>query len=189
MADLLKNGNDRYYAKFRVHPWSGITFTKSVIPQPTGRTKQKIISGLLDFYEAWKNQLEKSGQPYYLKIWLFEPRITQSQVVCAVGDNINFYDNTFFKSDKNEKINSEKYGHLKSRIDGLTWEHYLDEENYDNTTIGIPENYTNIKAYEEAKRWFQKLLKKPHRIYQFKEPIGDVTVSYSFRQGDVWLGG
>jgi len=65
LTDYLLNERDRYYARISVHPWSGPSLTNSVIPQPTGKTKQKMLNGLLDIYEGWKNQLDKLGQPYY----------------------------------------------------------------------------------------------------------------------------
>jgi hypothetical protein len=48
--------------------------------------------------------------------------------------------------------------------------------------------YASLADYEEDKRWFEKMLKKPHRTTKLKEPIGDATESYSFKKGDVWLG-
>ncbi|MBE0640389.1 MAG: hypothetical protein IH599_00025, partial [Bacteroidales bacterium] len=119
LTDYLLNERDRYYAKIRVHPWSGLSLTNSMTPEPTRKTKQKILKGLLDIYEDWKNQLDKLGQPYYLKIWLFEPRFSQSQVVCAIGNNVDFYENTFFKPEKNKVLNADNYGELKGRLESF----------------------------------------------------------------------
>ncbi len=189
LTDYLLTQSDRYDAKIRVHPWSVLSLTNSVTPQPTGKTKQKILNGLLDIYEDWKNQLDKLGQPYYLKVWLFEPRFSQSQVVCAIGDNVDFYENTFYKPDTNKNIKLENYGSLKTRISKLNWDYRLDEDHYDNTDVGVPEIYATRQDWEDKKKWFGKLLKKPHRKYKFKEPIGETTESYSFKRGDIWLGG
>lgn len=189
LNDYLLNEIDRFYAKIRVHPWSGLSLTDSEIPQPTGKTKQKILHGLLDIYEDWKKKLDKLGQPYYLKIWLFEPRFSQSQVVCGIGDNIDFYKTTFFKPEITIRLNSDNYGQLKNRLENFTWEYCLDEENYDNTEVGEPEIYASKQEYVDSKKWFERLLRKPHRTYKFKEPIGKATESYSFKHGDIWLGG
>jgi len=189
LTDYLLNQSDRYYAKIRVHPWSGLSLTNSVTPEPTGKTKQKMLNGLLDIYEDWKKQLDKLGQPYYLKVWLFEPRFSQSQVVCAIGDNVDFYENTFYKPDTNKTIQLDNYGSLKTRLSKLNWDYRLDEDHYDNTEVGEPEIYASRQDYEEMKTWFDKLLKKPHRTHKFNEPIGDTTESYSFKRGDIWLGG
>jgi len=189
LTDYLLNQRDRYYAKIRVHPWSGLSLTNSVTPEPTGKTKQKILNGLLDIYEDWKKQLDKLGQPYYLKVWLFEPRFSQSQVVCAMGDNIDFYENTFYKPHTNKTIQLDNYGSLKTKLSKLNWDYRLDEDHYDNTEVGEPEIYASRQDYEETKTWFDKLLKKPHRTNKFNEPIGDTTESYSFKRGEIWLGG
>ncbi|MBK8806016.1 MAG: hypothetical protein IPO21_04945 [Bacteroidales bacterium] len=189
LTDYLLNERDRYYAKIRVHPWSGITLTDSVTSEPTRKTKQKMLNGLLDIYEDWKNQLDKLGQPYYLKIWLFEPRFSQSQVVCAIGDSIGFYENNFFKPESEKIFNAKTYGQLKNRLQKLNWDYRLDEDNYDNTEVGEPENYVSRQDYEYTKKWFAKILKKPHRTFKFKEPIGETIESYSFKRGHLWLGG
>lgn len=188
LTDYLLNQRDRYYVKIRVHPWSGLSLTNSVTPEPTGKTKQKILNGLLDIYENWKKQLDKLGQPYYLKVWLFEPRFSQSQVVCTIGNNVDFYENTFYKLDTNKIIQLDNYGSLKTKLSNLNWDYCLDEDHYDNTEVGNPEIYASRQDYEETKKRFDKLLKKPHRTNKFKEPIGDITESYSFKRGYMWLG-
>ena len=187
LNDYLTN-HHCYYAKIRVHPWSGISLINSLIPEPKGKAKLKIINGLLDIYDDWKDQLDKLGQPYYLKIWLFEPRFSQSQVVCAIGDRIDYYENRFFNP-KNDKIfNSNKYGQLKSKLSKLNWDYRLDEDEYDNSFVGDPELYASIDDYEDTKIWFNKLLKKTHRLVKFDELIGDTIESYSFKRGDLWIG-
>lgn len=189
LTNYLLNQRNRYYAKIRVHPWSGLSLTNSVTPEPTGKTKQKMLNGLLDIYEDWKKQLDKLGQPYYLKVWLFEPRFSQSQVVCAIGDNFDFYENTFYKPETNKTIQLDSYGSLKTKLSKLNWDYGLDEDHYDNTEVGEPEMYASKKDYEDTKKWFSKLLKKPHRTIKFEEPIGEATESYSFKRGAIWLGG
>ena len=188
LTDYLLNERDRYYAKIRVHPWSGLSLTNSVTPQPTGKTKQKMLNGLLDIYENWKTQLDKLGQPYYLKVWLFEPRFSQSQVVCAIGDNFDFYENTFYKPDTYKTKQLDSYGTLKIKLSNLNWDYRLDEDHYDNTEVGKPEIFASRQDYEDTVKWFAKLLKKPHRTHKFKEPIGETKESYSFKRGDIWLG-
>jgi hypothetical protein len=189
LADYLLNQSDRYYAKIRVHPWGGLSLTNSITQQPNGKTKEKMLNGLLDIFENWKSQLDKLGKPYYLKVWLFEPRFSQSQVVCAIGDSIELYDNTFFKPENSQKLNSNNCGQLKGRLENFNWDQRLDEDHYDNTEVGEPEIYASIQDYEETKKWFKQLLKKPHRTSKFKKPMGETTEFYSFKRGKIWLGG
>ena len=140
LTDYLLNERDRYYAKIRVHPWSGFSLTNSVTPQPTGKTKQKILNGLLDIYENWKTQLDS-------------------------------------------------YGTIKTKLSKLNWDYRFDEDHYDNTEVGEPEIYASGQDYEDTVKWFDKLLKKPHRTHKFIGPIGEATESYSFKRSDLWLGG
>ncbi len=182
------NEYQRDYAKIRVHPWSGISLTNSLTPEPSRTTKIKIINGLIEIYDAWKRQLDKLGECYYLKIWLFEPRLSNSQVVCAIGDCMDFYENTFFKPDDSKELKPENYGLLKSEVSRFNWEYRFDEDHFDNSEPGSLELYATLEDFEEDKRWFEQMLKKPHRTTKFKKPIGEATESYSFKQGDVWLG-
>ena len=57
--------NERDYAKIWVHPFSGISLTNSQIPEPKTETKKRILNGLLDIYESWKNQLDKLNEPIH----------------------------------------------------------------------------------------------------------------------------
>jgi len=189
LNDYLVNERDRYYAKISIHPWSGISRTNSVTPEPTGQTKQKMLNGLLEIYVDWKNQLDKLGQPYYLKVWLFEPRFSRSQVVCAIGERIDYYESLFYKPGKIKTLQPDNYGSLKIQLSILTWDYRLDEDHYDNTEVADREIYASNQDYEDTKKWFYKLLKKPHRTDKLKEPIGEMTESYSFKRGDIWLGG
>lgn len=121
--------NKREYCKIRVTPWgTRISLTNSSYPEPTGQIKIKIIEGLFDIYDNWKKQLDKLGKPYYLKIWLYDPNVSQSQVVCAIDDCIDFYEKTFHRSENAKQIDSNKYGSVKDRIDQFNWERCLDED-------------------------------------------------------------
>jgi hypothetical protein len=135
--DYLKE-YQRDYAKIRVHPWSGISLTNSQTPEPKGQTKTKILSGLIEIHDSWKRELDQLGENYYLKIWLFEPRFARSQVVCAIGDYLDFYENTFFKPDESKKFNPAKYGQLKDEIENFNWEYRLDEDHFDNSEPSNP---------------------------------------------------
>ncbi|WP_051568579.1 hypothetical protein [Crocinitomix catalasitica] len=179
----------RDYSKIRIHPWSGISFSNSQIPEPAGQTKVKILSGLIDIYDSWKKELDKLGETYYLKIWLFEPRFSNSQVVCAIGDSITFYEDTFSISDDAKALILKNYGQLADDVAKFNWEHRLDEDHIDNSEPGEPELYATIADYEEAKKCVEKMLKKPHKTIKFKEPIGETTESYAFLKGNIWLGG
>jgi hypothetical protein len=180
---------ERDYTKIRIHPWSGLSLKNSTYPEPKRQTKLKMLNGLFDIYDQWKNQLDKLGKPYYLKIWLYDNRFSMSQIVCATGEYVDFYAKTFNKSEKEEQIKSNKYkAQLQPRIEIFNWECHLDEDHFDNTDLGQPDDYETIEEYLESKIWFEKLMKKPHKTVKFKEPIGDAIESYSFEKGKIWIG-
>jgi len=77
-------------------------------------------------YDSWKTELEKLNKPYYLKIWLYEPRISKSQVVCAIDDKIEYYDNIFEKADFKENNSS----FTKQLSSDFNWQPTVDEEPY-----------------------------------------------------------
>ena len=137
--NLLKHKRD--LVKIWVHPWSGISIINSTYPQPNGKTKKLMVSALIEIYENWKLQLDKLGQNYYLKIWLYEPRFSNSQIVCSIGDSMDYYNNTFNTSNKKVDLNVNNYIKSKDRISLVKWQLNLDEDYVDNFEI---ENYELI---------------------------------------------
>jgi len=168
-----------------VHPWCDISIINSAFPEPKRKTKQLILNGLIDIYHSWKEQLDKIDQPYYLKIWLFESRFSKSQVVCAVGNRIDYYEDLFFEPKNVKQFKSENYGSLKIKLDSLKWEHCLDEDHIEADYIGKPEQYLTYKDFLEVRKWFNKTMKKPHRTTK----LDDAVEYYSFKKGSVWVGG
>lgn len=178
----------RYYVKISVRPWSNISIINSNLPEPKGKAKKLILEALLDIYESWKIQLDKINKPYYLRLWIFDPRFSKSQVVFALGDYLTFYDNAFFVPDTEKEIQIINYPSLKKRLNNFAWEYRLDEDHFDNTFVGDPNYYDSFQDYKETKKWFNKLLKTTHRLTLLAEPIEDIIETYSFKRGDLWIG-
>jgi hypothetical protein len=173
------------YTKIFIHPWCDISLIKSGFPEPKRKTKQLILNGLIDIYHSWKRQLDKMGQPYYLKVWLFEPRFSKSQVVCGIRDQIDYYENLFFKPENDKQFTSLNYGIIKKNLDALKWEYRFDEDHLENNYVGTPEQWTTIDDFLETKKWFNETMKKPHRTTN----LGNSIEYYSFKKGDLWVGG
>lgn len=185
---LLANRNEDW-VKILVHPFCDISILNSTIPHPKRKTKTLILSALFDIYDNWKMQLDQTGQPFYLKIWLYENQFSKSQIVCAVGDALNFYDNIFYKSQTQVPIRSSVYGQLKNKIENYSWELYHDENYYTNDEVGDLEMYESIDDFNDFKKWFNKLLKKNHRTEQLSEKKGNAYECYFFYRGKIWVGG
>ena len=59
---------DQYeYVKFWVFQWGSLNFRNSVFPQPKGLARKKLLEGLFEIYQNWKQQLDELGEEYYLK--------------------------------------------------------------------------------------------------------------------------
>lgn len=179
---------DHYgYLKIRTHTWGNLSLINSEIPEPKGKTKQLILSSLIDIYYSWREQLQQLGKPYYLKIWLCEPHFLNSQVVCAIGDKIEYYENLFFKPDNYKILPVNSYGKLNTKLEKFAVEYCLDEDHFTNNEVGNPDSYGSQENYLETKKWFTKLLNKPHRTVKFEEEIYGFTELYSFKKGDLWI--
>ncbi|WP_271766684.1 hypothetical protein [Aquimarina algiphila] len=190
--------HERHHAKINVKPFyvhpnfinssSDILIDGYQNPQPKGKTKKYILQALFDIYENWKIQLERTEQPYYLKIWLFKPNFHQSQVVCALGKSIDFYEYHFTNPKKIKEFKANYTGMLKTRIENFNWQHKINEQFLDNTGVGVIEDFESEEDYQAAKKWFKSRLKKTHRIEILEKPIGDVIEYYVFNIGNVWIG-
>lgn len=175
---------DREYVKIWIYPYHNYSFWNIKYPEPHGETRKRILCGLLDIYDAWKKELDHLNKPYYLKIWLFEPRLSLSQVVCAVGELADFYDHTFYKTGLPKDLPFQNYGKLQDRMKKLSWEQALDEIWIDDNTIGDPADFISEAEYYANRRWVKRKLKGPQRTENTDN--GDV---HYVKMGTVWIGG
>jgi len=178
----------REYAKIWVAPYSHLSIGNTRYPQPKGEVRYQILKGLLDTYDSWKRTLDTLDEPYYLKIWLYDQRFSNSQVVCAMGDFLHFYDTTFHKPEEQKDIDLSSYGTLSDRMKALHWDYALDEEHFNNTSLGEIYEYATEKDFYARRRWFKERLKKPHRKTLNSDPDSEIKEYYSFRHGTVWIG-
>jgi len=183
----LLNQYHNEYTKIIIHPWCDISITKSKFPELRGKTKKKVLNGLIQIYFEWKKQLEELNEEFYLKIWLFEPVFSRSQVVCAIKERIEFYNNNFYPADEKFKSYGVDYENNPSLMN-FHWEIKMHEDYFDKSDLGNPDEYDSIDEYEENKKWYNNLFKQPYRTIKFKEPIGDLSECYGFRQGNIWIG-
>lgn len=177
---VQKHGRD--YVKFRLHPWGSLNLGKSKTSPPKHKTRKLIIDGLLDIYISWKKSLDSLGQPYYLKIWLYEPHLPQSQIVCAIGDYISYYDNVFpLAQNQKEFPNSNYQSHINS-FKHFSWSLGIDEYFIEDFR-SQPNFFKNDIIYLQEKKWLESQLDKPHRTIGNNAPF-----TYAFPQGNVWIG-
>lgn len=181
--DLLSR-NKYWYADVIVHPWCDISIINSEIPEPKSVTRNLIISALEEIYNNWKLQLDKLNEPYYLKIWLYEPRVSKSQVVCAIGERIEYYNNNFNRID----IIRKKSDFCNKLSSELEWESFEDSQTWSEEDLLSPiELYRNIEDYNESIRLLLKIKKANYKTLEIDTPDGS-DILYFQPKGVIWIG-
>ncbi|RKD87766.1 hypothetical protein [Mangrovibacterium diazotrophicum] len=173
------------YVKVYVDPWDNLTMIDSEIPEPKGKAKKEIIKGLEKIYDSWRTELEKLNKPYYLKIWLYEPRISKSQVVCAIEEKIEYYENIFERADF--KQNSSSF--TTQLGSDFNWQPRVDEEPYEESELLWPlEQYQRIEDCYSDRRLLRKLKNGKYRNQEIVYPNENNDTAYFLPKGKIWLG-
>lgn len=174
--------NQRDYVKVWVPPYRNISVLNSEFSPPRGKTRQKIIDGIFTIYHSWKEQLEKLHQPYYLKIWYFPDDVSKNQVVCAIGDFLNFYETTFHKPKESKRF--------PENVRGLKWEYRHQEYHVTEDDKEDPEVFSTQRDYIDHIKWVERIMKHPKtRITELSDEDDSKKIYYSKKEYDVWLGG
>jgi hypothetical protein len=89
-VEALRHGG-RHYVKIWLDPW------RRLVPRnPPYWYRRRIVAAFIDILDAWRERLEAAGEPYYLELWLFHPDFYDTQVVAAVGEEIDYYIMVFY---------------------------------------------------------------------------------------------
>lgn len=183
-VEYLKS-SQRNYAKVWVSPFCDISVSGSEIPAPKGKNRKLILDGLLAIFNSWEQQLKTLEKPYYLAIWLFEPNIAKSQVVCAIDSMLDFYNVTFFRPENQLKMPTQNYGKHKKELDTFNWIYALDENHFTNEDIAETEEvYASKEDYFAFQKWYKRKIKEGAR--SFTDESNRTT--YSTKIGTVWIG-
>lgn len=186
--ELLKEYN-YLTSKWMVRPWSDLLRTKYPYPEPNGEFREKIIESFIEIYKNWKTELDKLQVDYYLKIWIFFPNFRESQVVCAIGDKIDWYENVFLENDEKLDFPENEFSkETNELLSNFSWEHCSSEEVFDDNEVGEEDEYASKKDYLDSKKWFENFLKSEHRIYQFIDENKENKTYHYLKTDDVWVG-
>ncbi len=150
-----------------------------------GLIRKRIVKLLFEIHDRWKVELEKLNKPYYLAIWLCEPQIIRSDIVCGIDERIEMYSNDWFDSSENyNTIIKEAYGKYQDQFDRFTWERknlYVWHEEWE---INWPkERYINQKQYYKAQKFYKQMKAKCSKIVEDKD-----GKTYCQKIGDMWIG-
>lgn len=175
----------RDYCKIWVSPFGDISVSGSEIPLPKGKNRKLILEGLLAVFNSWEKQLKRLNKPYYLAIWLFEPDIVKSQVVCAIDEMLDFYNKTFYRPEKQLKMPAENHGAFKEEIETFNWVFAHDDNYFTNDDLKMEiDEYVSEEDYYASQKWYKRKLKENPR--SFTDEYG--RTSYYIRRGTVWIG-
>ena len=166
-----------------MEPWGNLFATE----QPKKGHRTEMLKALLDIYESWDVQLAETGQPYYLKVWLFDPHFMRSQVVCAWGEAHDYYQNMFTAAKAPVPIPLNKFDGMDERISRFNWKTHLDEQHYfesDFDDVG-PDGSKGDLA--DQKSLLERLKAKgcPSSEVTY---YGKQTRAYAMPLGHVWTG-
>jgi len=171
--------NQEKYYNYEIEEWYGEEFGIK------GELRKKIIETLLETYFEWKNELDKLNKEYYLAIWLYNPRMLKSEIVCAIGEKVTYYENeSFLVSNKNSEFDLNHFGELSTELQKFTWDRKIDLDSVHEWEINFPkEQYEFEKEYNKDQRFYKKLIQeKFHVVEKDNEKI------YFHPKGDVWIG-
>jgi hypothetical protein len=159
------------YVKIWIDPWYRLTRRN-----PPIWLCRIMFNSLCNIYCSWRKQLDTLNEPYYLKIWIFDPHFINSQVVVATKEKIDDYNRCFNPSDKLNDIPRNKYD-INDRFDEFEWEQFLDEDFYFKTFDDLSEQ--DIK----------ELSKKAHTVEEVTFENGKTSdICYRVRKGNCWVG-
>jgi len=164
---------NRDYAKLWVRPWSDSLLINSIPAEPTGELKTLLIATLLKIYQSWENVLQQLDEPYYLATWLFEQRISYSQVLCTLEGSLDFsnvFEPVESQPDDGIKSSSHYNDQTAQFLDGYQWTLYRHIQFYN---LDDPDDLAYIQELDSS-----RLLRK--------QTLGDAE--YQAIEADkVWL--
>jgi len=171
--------NQEKYYNYEIEEWYGEEFGIK------GELRKKIIETLLKTYFVWKKELDKLNKGYYLAIWLYNPRMLKSEIVCAIDEKVTYYENeSFLSSNKNSEFDLNQFGELSNELQKFTWDKKIDLDSVHEWEINFPkEQYESEKEYNKNQKFYKRLIReKFHVIEKDNEKI------YFYPKGDVWIG-
>ncbi|MFD1954845.1 hypothetical protein ACFSL6_11890 [Paenibacillus thailandensis] len=168
--------NHRDYVKVWIDP-----FYRLKRRNPPIWYSRLIVEAMLEVYQAWYQRMKQLNEPFYLKIWLYDPNFIQSQIVVAFRECLNFYDQTFEKSNNKKAFPCVRYGNITS-LQLFKWELAVDSTQY-----LLSELLEDKRLGYMTEKDIEAIQKKAHKVETVKFSMGEDTV-YSVKVGDVWLG-
>lgn len=172
IESLLKYRKE--YVKIWIKPFYNlyqINSNKVGKKNPTYKFRKQVLYQLIEIYLAWQEKLEQLKQPYYLKIWLADPEFMDSQVVAALGTEIEYYNNIFLNNEEHREFPLSIRHPL---IDKFVWERCVN---------GYYVWESDLETAKEITEVRNRALRTDETIIE-----GRIARSYFISTGDMWIG-
>ena len=158
------------FVKITLDPWYGFPPRN-----PPGWFQKRVLESMLELYTLWHQELQKQEAPFYLKIWLYDQRFIQSQIVAAQNDAIEKYETLFHTPKQEEKFPLERFFMNRDLVDRFNWVCADDEE-------PVLEK-TDADIFSPAE--MDRIRQNAHRTEYAK--FSDENIYY-IKYGDIWIG-
>ena len=171
--------NREKYFNYEIEEWYGEEF------EIKGELRKRIIETLIRTYFEWKIELDKLNKDYYLAIWLYNPRILKSEVVCAIDENVSYYNNeAFMPAKETSELELNKFGKLSVELERFYWDKKIDLDSVYQWEISWPkEKYESEREYNKDQKFYKNIIDKNfHVVEKDNEKI------YFYPKGDIWIG-
>jgi hypothetical protein len=171
--------NQEKYFNFQFEDWYGANIGLK------GMGRKFVLENLIRIYNDWNIKLQNLNREYYLAVWLYDPRLELSEIVCGLDSKIDYYENdAFLDSKKTKGFLPSNFKPFDNQLAALNWTRKVDLESTFEWEIEWPrEQYDNDKDYFSHQRFYKKLKENAYRI------IDNEDGKVYFRQmGDVWIG-
>jgi len=171
--------NQEKYYNYAIEEWYGEEFLIK------GELRKKIVETLLKTYFEWKKELDKLNKEYYLAIWLYNPRMLKSEIVCAIEEKINYYEKEcFLNSNKNNEFDLNQFGKLSAELKKFSWNRKIDLDSVQEWEINFPkEQYESKREYHKNQKFYKRIIQEQFHVIE-----RDNDKVYFYPKGDVWIG-
>jgi hypothetical protein len=153
------------------------------IGETKGRTRTIILESLFNTFNIWRQELVKLHIPFYLAVWIYEPRLPKSEVVCAIDNKIDYYRTKVFDQAPNQN-NYPGYELFEPYRENLSWSKKIDYDYLEEWEVNFPkEQYENLEEWEKDQKRYKSIMADPDKIIE-----GEKGKTFCTIIGKVWVG-
>ncbi|MGG1661445.1 hypothetical protein [Brevibacillus sp. NRS-1366] len=164
------------YVKLWIDPWYRL-----VRRNPPQWLTRIIFKAMVEIYCSWHEKLRDLNEPFYLKIWLYHPSFTQSQIVVAIKEQIQYYESLFDRDLQSKKFPSHFFA--GEEITGrFEWKLHKDASTY-----WLSELEEDIRLGLMTANEVDALIRRSYSEGMMELSYG-VDKYYKVGEGDVWIG-